>query len=108
MSPEFKRGPANPIEAAELQTQQIPDEVFLVFNGLIALNLRDGRSRVTQKDVLAQLEIQGIQPSEAIDRHLLDVEDSYRSEGWHVIYERPVYYAGEDFEPYFEFHAKEG
>lgn len=106
MSPEMKRGPVSPREAAELQTEQIPDEIFMIFNGLIAQNLYRGRAMVKQKDVLAAAEAQGLKRSEIFDRHWLDVEDSYRTAGWQVKYDKPVYYAGEDFEPYFEFSAK--
>lgn len=105
MSPEFNRGPVSPGEAAELQTQQIPNEVFEVFNQLIAQNLFNGRSRVLQKEVVAQLEAEGHERASIFDKHWLDVEDSYRAVGWKVKYDKPVYYAGENFDAYFEFTA---
>ena len=105
MSPEVRRGPASPREIKELQTQQIPDEVFEVFNGLIAQNLSYGRSRVLQKDVVEQLVEGGMDRNEIFERHWLDVEDSYRAAGWQVKYDKPVYYAGEDFDAYFLFMA---
>ena len=42
MSPETLRGPVSPMEEKELKTEQIPDEVFEIFNGLIAQNLFSG------------------------------------------------------------------
>lgn len=108
MSPEMKSGPLSPSEAAELQVEQLPDEVFVVFNALIARSLRAGRARVLQKEVVEKLVEQGMDREEIFDQKLLDVEECYRSAGWKVKYDRPVYYAGEDFEPYFEFAAPKG
>ena len=106
MSPEAIRGPVNPAEAAELQTELIPDEVFIAFNGLIARELSGGRARVLQKDVIAELEEVGVPRGEIFKRHMLDVEDSYRATGWQVTYDKPMGYAGETFDAYFEFKAK--
>ena len=108
MSPEIKRAPVSPSEAAELQTEQIPEEVFVVFNGLIAQNLKHGRSRVLQREVVARLEAEGMSTEDIYDKNWLDVEDSYRAAGWQVRYDKPVAYAGESFEPYFEFRASQG
>lgn len=105
MSPEIKRGPVSPAEVAELKTEQIPEQVFEVFNGLIAQNLHGRYSRVLQKDVLAELEDRGMNRSEIFEKHWLDVEDSYREVGWKVDYDRPVYWGGENFDAYFEFKA---
>lgn len=106
MSPEIVRGPLSPPEAAERRTEQIPEEVFNVFNGLITQNLVDGRSKVLQKDVIAQLEERGFVRQEIFTKHLLDVEDSYRKVGWEVVYDRPAYWGGENFEAYFKFCAQ--
>ena len=103
MSPEIKRGPMSPAEAMELQVQQIPDEVFVAFNALIAQNLSYGRATVKQHDVVARLEGQGMNRRDIYDRHWLDVEVSYRALGWKVIYDKPGY--NETGEAYFEFRA---
>ena len=103
MSPEIKRGPMSPTEAMELQMQQIPDEVFIAFNALIAQNLSYGRSIVGQKEVVDRLKEQGIDINEMYRRHWLDVEDSYRALGWKVMYDKPGY--NEDYDAYFEFRA---
>lgn len=102
MSPEQRRGPVSPSEAKELQTEQIPEEVFIVFNGLIAQNLRRGYSRVKQKEVMGQLKERGLEVKDIYDKHWLDVEDSYREAGWEVKYDSPSY-GDNDFDPYFEF-----
>ncbi len=109
MSPEFNGEvvrPIAPTEIIEAKTEQIPGEVFAVFNTLIAQNIDHGRSRVLQKHVLEQLEAQGMNRSEIFKRHWLDVEESYREAGWHVKYDKPVYWGGEDFDAYFEFRSK--
>ncbi len=107
MSPEIKRGPINPIEAAELKTTEIiPEEVFGAFNELIAQNLQGKSSRVLQKEIVKRLKDDGMKESEIFEKHWLDVEGSYREVGWEVKYDKPVYYAGENFEPYFLFTAK--
>jgi hypothetical protein len=105
MSPEAIR-PVSPREAAEMQTEQIPDAVFGVFNELIAQNLYHGRSTVLQKDVVERLVEQGMDRGKIFEKHWLDVEDSYREAGWSVKYDKPVYWGGEDFDAYFEFTVK--
>lgn len=104
MSPEVKRGPVSPLEAAELKTEQIPDEVFIVFNGLIAQNLMYGRSNVKQKEVVAQLKEQDMSRKDIFDKRWLDIEDSYRAEGWQVTYSSPSY-GDTGFDPYYTFKA---
>lgn len=108
MSPEIKRVPMSPAEVPERQVEQIPEEVFVAFNALITRNIRSGRATVLQKDVLEMLENRGMNRREVFHRHWLDVEDSYRAQGWKVEYDRPIAWGGEDFEAYFEFRAPKG
>jgi hypothetical protein len=103
MSPEQRSGPIAPQEIQALKTEQIPDEVFAVFNELIAENLHNRRATVLQKDVVAKLEARGLTRDEIYKRRWLDVEESYREVGWKVTYDKPVYWGGENFEPYFKF-----
>jgi len=105
MSPEQRLGPINPAEITELRIEQIPDQVYEAFNGLIAQNIRRGRAVVMQKDVVALLEEKGLIRNEIFNKHWLDVEEIYQKAGWQVKYDKPVYYAGENYEPYFEFNA---
>jgi hypothetical protein len=107
MSPESRQGPISPREAAELQTEQIPDVVFEAFNELIAQNLDEGRAVVKQKDVLVLLGTKGVEPDEVFERRWLDIEGSYRAVGWQVTYDKPARYAGETYEPYFEFSSEQ-
>jgi hypothetical protein len=103
MSPEQRSGPIAPQEIQALKTEQIPDEVFAVFNELIAENLHNRSATVLQKDVVAKLEARGLTRDEIYKRRWLDVEESYREVGWKVAYDKPVYWGGENFEPYFKF-----
>lgn len=105
MSPEARRGPISPAEAKELKTEIIPDEVYLVFNALIAQNLYRGRASVKQDDVVGQLVEQGFDRAEIFSKHWLDIEDSYRASGWDVKYDSPAY--NEDpYDPYFLFSER--
>lgn len=96
----------SPAEAIELQMQQIPGEVFVAFNALIAQNLSDGMATVKQDDVMARLVGRGMTRREIYDRHWLDVEDSYRALGWKVLYDKPGY--NETGDAFFEFSAPKG
>lgn len=107
MSPEQRCGPINPAEIIEQKIRQIPDQVYEAFNGLIAQNYKNGYALVEQKDVVAILEAQGIERREIFGKHMLDVEEIYHEAGWHVIYDKPAFYAGENYEPYFKFGTKE-
>ena len=106
MSPEIKRGPLSPAEMQALQTEQIPDEVFVAFNALISRRIMGGRATVHQNEVLALLEEQGMNRREIFDNHWLDVEDSYREQGWKVEYDKPGY--NESYEAYFVFRLPKG
>ncbi len=99
------RGPLGPAELEKLRVEQIPDVVYVIFNNLIAQNLHNGRSRVLQKDVVSQLEAQGMDRAVIYEKKWLDVEPSYQEAGWNVFYDKPAYYAGENYDAYFEFTA---
>jgi hypothetical protein len=87
---------SNPITPAEVKfgiRERIPDDVIDVFNALISANWTDSGNGafVKQEDVLAALVHRGYVREFIFRRHLLDVEDIYRSAGWHVYYDKPVY-----------------
>lgn len=110
MSPEMPVrpiGPVRPEEAEALCTEQIPETVFEVFNGLIAQNLQRGEATVLQDDVLEQLQERGFNRAEVFRQKWLDVEESYREAGWQVKYDRPVYWGGENFKAYFQFSTED-
>lgn len=104
MSPEARPNFAmSPAEAASLHTEQIPEQVFDVFNSLIARDLSQGEATVYQDEVVAELENRGMSRQAIYGNKWLDVEDSYREVGWRVKYDRPVYWGGENFRAYFHF-----
>ena len=94
----------SPKQAEELQIRHIPPEVYETFNRFIAQKLYNGRARVLQKDVVAELENRGFDRRRIYDEHMLDVEDAYRKNGWDVVYDSPAY--NETYDASFEFKSK--
>lgn len=86
----------------------IPDEVFDVFNELIAASFTGHSARVLQKDVVARLADIGITERQALDNNWLDVEPVYEDNGWSVTYDKPMGYAGESYDANFTFEVKRG
>ena len=78
------------------------EEVFIAFNDCIALTW-DGRSAVVkQRDVAVRIAAaMSITTAEVVQRHYLDVEGSYRAEGWDVEYNKPGY--NETYDATFRF-----
>lgn len=76
-----------PSEVVELKKNIIPQEVFDAFNELIAKNW-DGRSAtVLQDDVVALIISKFASSVNPYSERWLDIEDSYRNEGWIVEYD---------------------
>lgn len=97
----------SPGEIRKLQKETIPEEVFEVFNELIAKDIGDRkRATVRQNDVINLIEERlGVDRSTIISENWLNVENAYRDAGWLVFYDCPHY--TESYEPYFEFKVKE-
>ena len=99
-------GPINPQDAKEAAQAGIPAFVYVVFNGLITKNLRNGRAVVYQDDVidsLTQYLPEGKDGGHIFTQGWLEVEDSYRKVGWKVSYDKPISWGGEDFRAHFIF-----
>ncbi len=97
--------PLTPQEIKKLKTENIPDEVFEVFNTLIAREFNGSTTaRVAQRDVVAALEAVNISEREALDNGWLDVEAAYEDKGWSVIYDKPGY--NESYGAIFIFEVK--
>jgi hypothetical protein len=77
-------------EVVAKKADRIPQDVFDVFNALIAKNF-DGRCAVVkQKEVLQKLENLGYSTDLVIRSNWLDIEDVYQGEGgWEVEYDKP-------------------
>jgi hypothetical protein len=105
--------PIKPNEVVAKKFDGIPDQVFEAFNELIAKNWTGHSSRVLQEDVLnlitakmtgTSLDGQEIDRQVVFNNHWLDVEDSYRREGWDVDFDKPC--QGESFPARFIFKKK--
>jgi hypothetical protein len=83
--------PIKPSEVPAAKAVVIPPFVFNCFNKCIALHFANGRARFTLGEVVKMVE-------EECDKHhieynskWMDVEDSYRAQGWKVEYDSPAY-----------------
>lgn len=100
-----------PDDVEDKKTKSIPKEVFDAANELIAKNW-DGYSSTFKLKLLAKesLELINNQISETslkktsdflFSNNFLDIEGSYRQEGWNVTFEKSGY--NETFDDYFVF-----
>lgn len=97
--------PIRPDEIGEAKKSIIPDTVIEAFNEEIAANYTNGKAKVLQKDVVERIRVK-LKFNSTHDIYKngwLNVEELYRAEGWSVEYAKPIAYAGEEFEAYFEF-----
>ena len=93
--------PITPEEVIERKQKEIPDDVFEVFNALIAKKFDGNSSHIKQKHVVEMLVDRGYKSTTIFDEHWLDVEDIYRKAGWEVKYDKPAY--NENYDAYFVF-----
>ena len=98
--------PLRPDEVAEQQIKQFPDEVVQAFNELIALNTINGSGRVLEKDVIARMEAKGLKRKDIYEKGWLNVREIFKKAGWTVVHDRPVYYGGDNYEPFFSFRSE--
>lgn len=96
--------PITPGEVGRQRTQDLPDEVFEVFNSLIAQNFDGGSAKVMQEDAVDALVDKGFTEEEIFEKDLLDVELAYRAAGWKVEYDKPGY--NETYDAFFTFRAR--
>lgn len=100
-------GPIKPKDVQAKKNADIPEEVFKVFNDLIKKAWNGHSATIMQfeaADEVAKALL--IDKKEVYDRHLLDVEDAYRKAGWQVVFDKPCYYGGDNYEPHFVFRKK--
>jgi len=100
-------GPIKPKEVQKAKNKDIPERVFKVFNQLIKKTWDGSRATVMQSEAAKLVATAlDIDESEVYERHLLDVEASYREAGWQVVYDKPCYYGGDNYEPHFVFRKR--
>ncbi|MDB5185300.1 MAG: hypothetical protein JWN38_1108 [Candidatus Saccharibacteria bacterium] len=111
MSPEIQGTAINPNEAAELQGElraeqyrQTPEEMYEVFNSLIAQHLFEGNAQITLNKAIGALEKEGIQ-KDTLSSYWPAIAESYHAAGWQITFRTPYSYLGEDFSPYFLFQT---
>lgn len=98
--------PIKPSEVAQHKTRTIPGPVFDAFNTLIAKHWNGTQATFKQDDVVAEIlrRYPGSQRHELFENGYLDVEESYRAEGWLVEYDKPAY--NETYAARFTFRRK--
>lgn len=99
--------PIAPDKVEELRPAVIPDEVIESFNELILENWDGRKSHFKQKDVTKRIRKKNKKLTNKIlfDKHYLDVESIYISNGWKVEYGSPD--RDESFEEYFVFSKED-
>lgn len=97
-------GPIRPKDVTARKAAQIPEEVFEVFNELIARDWNGYAATVRQDEVVRLLVERGIDRARVFSEHMLDVEQAYRAVGWAVSYDRPAY--NEEYPATFNFRKK--
>lgn len=96
--------PISPDEIGAAKRQHIPDVVFQVVNELLARNYTNGSATIKQNEIVEALEEKGFTRNEIFSKNLLNFEESYRDEGWSVVYDKPAYY--ESYDAYFKFKKR--
>jgi len=105
-----KGKPLDPNKVQEIKNNTIPAEIFDAVNQLIVENWDGSEAIIKQNAIinkyfeLAKIDhdSRNIMRRKLFDKHLLDIEKSYREMGWSVEYEKPSY-GDNDFEAYFKF-----
>lgn len=111
MDAEQIRKPFTPAEAREqhscvedMRLASIPGEVFEAVDELIAVHYNPSGFKILQQDIIDKLKEKGIEDiAKVYKEKWLEFEPAYIAQGWKVSYDKPVGYAGEDFDPYFYF-----
>lgn len=94
-------GPICPEDVISEKLNNLPDEVLVSFNELIALNLSGTSATILQSEVVKLMVQKGLKRADIYKNGWLDVEDIYRKAGWRVDYDKPGY--NESYEPSFTF-----
>lgn len=102
--------PIRPEDLTAAKTKDIPQAVFDAFDAAI-IRAWDGRRSVVNQNEVAtdahrRLRRAGhtLSREQMFDNGWLDVEDTYRDLGWHVVYDKPGF--NEDYPATFTFSRK--
>jgi hypothetical protein len=98
-------------EVDEAKGKSFPDFVIEAFNNMIVENWNGSSSKINQEDVMVEIlrlandnTPSTTTRSQVLNNGWLDVENTYRREGWVVKYDRPL--GGESYHAYFIFSRK--
>ena len=90
----------------EIKQKELPEEVFDVFNKLIAKHWNGYNATIFQEEAVNKLiEVLHCTKDYIYENHLLDVEGSYEEAGWTVCYDKPGF--NESYKPIFKFSKKD-
>lgn len=100
--------PFTPADAQKCKSTWLPNEVIETVNELLAKNYREGTITIKQKDIEEQvlLKMPHLSSKDLYDRNYMDIEETFRSHGWDVRYDKPGY--NESYSAFFEFTPKRG
>jgi hypothetical protein len=98
--------PVSPDDVVGLKTQLLPDEVLEAANELIAENYDRQGFSFTVHELADRImrKLPGITKDQIIAQNYLDIEETYRAQGWIVGYDRPGY--DETYDANFKFSVK--
>lgn len=83
--------PIKPSEVPAAKAVVIPPFVFNCFNKCIALHFSNGRAHFTLGEVVKMVKEECDKHNIEYNPKWMDVEDSYRAQGWKVEYDAPGY-----------------
>ena len=100
--------PISPEEIEKNKKEFIYPIILETVNTILAERYSKGRSVIIKLDEITDAFFKAhpeVKREKAFDRHLFDIEDVYRAEGWEVKFDSPSY-GDSDFDSYFEFKKK--
>lgn len=97
--------PISPEDIPHQKLKDLPDEVIMCWNSLIAKNFTNGSSIIKLKDARKAIcDVTNMDGTEIRQNGYLDIEEIYRAEGWSIKYDQPAY--NETYDAYYEFKKK--
>lgn len=100
--PKILNRPIMPSEVVNHKYRNVPEIVFNIFNEQIA-SAWDGRKAIVRQDsvVRALTATEKYTREDIFCKHMLDIDEIYRQEGWKVEYDKPGH--GETYGAFWTF-----
>ena len=103
--------PISPEEIYENKDKYLHPDILEIVNRLLGERYTKGGSAdLLQKEIVKEFIEKNptFTEKKMLAASILDFEDAFRKNGWHVEYERPIYYGGDShFDPFYRFTAKQ-